>query len=300
MTEKRKRPVLDEEGIKICRDALDTLIKLYNETNPEHGKQSEEDKNQKALIALQKIGRISGILTEWAENHIFGVYYNIAKSKEKWLDEESCNQHEHEEKWYNKDPEDLFGNEDQLVGTRAAIADILFNTFSKYGMMGWRMSLKNSLYALNEGQVDCLLEPVNTRQHGNAHEMQRLKRAVIKYVYKLIGEGWKKAAAQQRLAEYCGTTFESIKKWEREILKERIVDKEQLNLIELGAKFLSATQDIPYQEMLHMALYWNLYEEKEELQGISAGILALRILSEEYPIDQLKQRFIEAGMRISA
>lgn len=189
MAHKAERPPLGDDRIKQCHQIVSDLVGLFQETDPAKGIESEIDKQEKALQALNKIGLLTGILTEWAECQIFGSYYKIAKTLETWIDSGESNKHENELMWYgNNIPDDAFSNDTHLVCERAAIANILHNTFSRYGRMGWRMSLKESLYALNEGQVDWLLTPTNIRQQGNAYDLQTLKWAAIKHIYKLLGE----------------------------------------------------------------------------------------------------------------
>lgn len=301
-----KRPELDESRINQCHQIVDDLVRLYRETDPAQGANTEKEKNEKALQALNKIGELAGHLTEWAEHHLFGVYYNIAKSEDKWLDGAACNKHEHEMIWRDGNiPDDAFIGDEQLQSTRAAIADILKNTFSRYGIMGWRMSMRESLYALNEGQVDWLFAPTNSNQQGNAYDLRSLKWAAVKHVYKLVGEGWKKTAARQKIAEMCGTTFETIKKWEREGIKERDKDKSTLKAIEFGSFYLTAQRaacpETEDKDILHEAIMWNKHPEADEyLKQMSYGAITSITLDEDYPLDTLKDRLIEAGMRIAA
>ena len=307
MTVKLSRPALDDERIKQCHQIVDDLVLLSRETDPAHGNLSEPGKKEKALQALNKIGLLTGILTEWAENQIFGVYYQVAKSEDQWIDGKACDKHDNEMMWYgNNLPEDVFSNEDHLICERAAIADILHNTFSKYGRMGWRMALKESLYALNEGQVDWLLTPTNTNQQGNAYELQTLKWAAVKHIYKLIGEGWKKTAAQQKVAESCGATFQAIKKWEKQAIKERDQDGSTLKSLQIGATFVSASmkfsEEHTEETIMQEALHWNLNadstnDKEAPLKNLSFGIIDALKLVEEYPLKTLKDRLINAGMR---
>ena len=165
MTKDVKRPELTEEQIRQCHDLIDDLVLLFKETDPQLGQKSQKDKEEKALQALNKVGLLTGILTEWAENQIFGTYYKVAKSKDNWVDQEDCDKHENELMWYGDNiPDDAFSNENHLICERLAMGKILHNTFSRYGRMGWRLALKEALYALNEGQVEWLMEPVNTNQ----------------------------------------------------------------------------------------------------------------------------------------
>lgn len=64
------------------------------------------------------------------------------------------------------------------------------------------------------------------------YDLQTIKWTAVKHVYKLVGQGWKKIAAQQKIAEHCGTTLDAIKKWEKEAIKERDKDKNRLKAID--------------------------------------------------------------------
>lgn len=130
---KQSRQELKKEDIELCHKLIDELAVLYNETHPNHGKESEKDKKQKSEIALQKLALVGSILTEWAECQIFGTYYQISKSPTQWIDTEMSNSHENETMWYQQDfPEDFFVGQGSLESERAAIAQILQNSFKRY------------------------------------------------------------------------------------------------------------------------------------------------------------------------
>jgi hypothetical protein len=307
MASKSARPALDDDRIKQCHQIVDDLVRLFQETDPAKSIKSEAGKKEKALQALNKVGLLTGILTEWAECQIFGAYYKIAKSPDKWLTGDASDKHENELMWYgNNIPDDAFSNDDHLMCERAAIADILHNTFSRYGRMGWRMSLKESLYALNEGQIEWLLTPTNIRQQGNAYDLQAIKWAAVKHIYKLVGQGWKKTAARQKIAEYCGITLDTVKKWEKEAIRERDRDKNTLKAIQVGSLFVygskEAKPELDDKFLLQESLYWNLNADSADdknghLKSLSFGVISSIKLDEEYPLESLKDKLLEAGFR---
>lgn len=238
------RPILDKKKIQECHDIVDELVRLHKETNP--AKASTKYKNEKAYQALNHIGMLAAILTEWAEAHIIGAYNKLAKSKDKWIDDDTTNSHENELMWYKeKPPTDFFENEEHLMCYRTAIASIIYNTFRLSGATGWRAGIAHSLRALNDGQVDYFLRPTNTKLQGDGYDLSNLKWAAVEHVYKLVGEGWKKTAAQQRIAEYCGTTFESIKKWEKIGIYERDREKVHLKGMQRGAEAITLFKKFP-------------------------------------------------------
>jgi len=304
MTDNQKRPILDENKIKQCHEIIDDLVKLYQDTDPAHGNKSEIDKKDKAHQALNKVGLLSGILTEWAENQIFGSCYRLAKSGKTTISANESNLHDNELMWYGNDiPEDAFSNESHLVCERVAIANILHNTFNKYGRMGWRLSLEQSLYALNEGQVDWLLEPIKTNKKGNAFDLDELKWAAVKHVYKLMGEGWKKTAARQKIAEECNVKFEAVKKWEQDCIKNRDSDKSTLNSLITGSQFIFHSKEFKcnkeaYQFALELRQSCDP-SNPEDKNGLwlSYCMISCLKLEEEYPLKDMKSSLTEAGIR---
>lgn len=308
MTKTVKRPKLDIKQIQQCHEIVDELVKLHQETDPKHGAESETDKQEMALQALNKLGVLTGILTEWAECQIFGAYYHVAKSEKQWIDEEASNKHENELMWYgNNIPDDVFSNDCHLICERLAIGKILHNSFSHYGRMGWRLALEQSLYALNEGQVDWLVTPANKGKKGDAFDLQELKWIAIQHLYKLIGQGIKKMAAESYVADACGVTVDAIKKWEKECVKERDKDKSTLNSIKLGSVFIKVERqenpEFSEDTILSTAMVWNMNAEKSgdkgHLKNLSFGIISVIMLDRENPLETMAEKLFIAGLRQS-
>ncbi len=304
--EKPSRPILDEKEIQRCHEIVDDLVRLHRETDPVHG--SEKYKSEQAYQAINQVGMLAAILTEWAEAHIIGCYYNIAKSKEQWIDDDASNSHANELMWYVEElPDTIFTNDNYLMCNRTAIAAIIRNTWRRGGITGWRMALSESLQALNDGQVEWFLTPTNTKLQGDAYEISNLKYAAVNHVYKLMGKGWKKSAAQQKVAECCGTTFEAIKKWEKQIIKERDRKKEGLKGMQRGSIAIEICRKAPdhdEEEFLIYAVNRCINtdikdEEDKKTQALFCDITFCYKLDQQYPLETLKDRLIEAGMRKS-
>ena len=302
------RQPLTDDKIKKCHDLIDELVRLYKATDPALGEKSEDYKADKAYQAINHIGMISAILTEWAEAQVIGSYYQIAKSKEKWIDDATSNLHENELMWYGELPESVFTDDEYLACNRSALAAIIRNSFRLYGITGWRMGLSESLQALNDGQVDWLLTPTNTKLQGYGYELSNLKWVTVKHVYRLMGEGWKKTAAQQKVAECCGTTFEAIKKWERQGIKERDKKKVSLKGILKGSTVREICRKAPKHDEQEFLIYavnrcvnTDIRELKDakdrELRDLFCDITFCYRLEQEYPLETLKVRLIDAGMR---
>lgn len=310
MTDVFTRRELTQDEIDYCHKMVDHLATLFQETHPDHGHKSEKHKMEKAHQALNAIGAIAGTLTEWAECQIFGSYYKVSKSNNHWIDEKASNKHDNEVMWYgNNMPDDFWTTDNDLLCERLAIAKILHNTFSRYGRMGWRLSLEDCLIRLNEGEQSDLLTPLNTRQHGQAFELQSLKWAAVKHLYKQMGEtGIKKMSLQASIAEHCGVDYESIKKWEKECIKTRDREKSTLTAVRVGATYIAASRatdpNLTDQDFTREALSFNQaalsdLDQSKELFGLSAGILECLKLDKDFPLHTLKERLESAGLRVS-
>lgn len=300
--QQHKRHVLDEESINRCHQLVDELVELFKETDPALGSKSEAHKFQKAYKAINAVGMLGAILSEWAEAQILGHYWQAAKSK----NYRQNNSHSCELMWYDKDA--LFDHFTVMPPDdyRRAISGIIFNSYRIAGVMSWRAELNRSLDALNDGHVYPLIAPMKTQLKGNAYEISELKWIAIQHVYRLVGEGEKKMAAQQIIAEHCGATADAIKKWEKLIIKDYDPDKEALNKIKLGAQIIAQTKkdvaDYNPQDFLHYAATMLLEQktgESSETPVWEAVVFCMQLTRNE-PLETLKERFIEAGARISS
>ena len=297
-----QRPELSKKQIKRCHKIIDELVALYAKTDPKYGEKSQENKQEYAYQALNKVGELAGILTEWAENQLFGIYARVAESKDGWIDQKTCDQHTNETMWYDPElPEDIFEGETKLICERLAIGSILHNTFSRYGRMGWRLSLEHSLYALNEGQVEWLMTPVNIRKQGDAFDLQELRWIVVKHLYKLIGQGVKKMAAEAYLADVCNVKVDAIQKWEKEAVKERDKERNLLEAIKLGSLYIHGMTQGPEsydkEDLFQGAIYWNQNADDVHLKNLSFGIITVIKIDEEFPLETMADRLSAAGLR---
>ena len=325
-TEVSTRPLLTHSKKEECRKILEELFVLHEETDPSLGEGSQKDKCKKAEIALMKIGKLSTILTEWAENQLFGNYYKAVNLQEDKLDlkEKQSSLHENETNWYRKKiPDSVWNHMGYLSCSRAALAKILELTTYSDGIMSWRLSLAESLHALNDGQTNKILRPINTKQQGHAYEIKNLKHAAIVHVYALIGEGWKKTAAIQEVADNCGVNFEAIRAWEKSNIK--IGDKYRefyLNashasqvILEVKKEANANNDKITENEILEHAIisyrYWKETDENNKKiieasflgieniypEDMSVAITNFIDIKKKYPLESLKERFSKAHFR---
>jgi hypothetical protein len=313
------RRKLTKADINECHSLIDELVELHKKTDPSLNKKSEEEKLELSYQALNKIGRIGGLLTEWAECQIFGTYYKIGNSKERCISNEESNKHDNELMWYSETPEDFLTTDANLQAERSAMACILHNLFGCYGRMGWRLSLEQALYALNEGQVEGILTPSKTYQKGKAYDLQELKWAAVKHAYIIHGVGIKKAAAQRKVEEKCGVKDGTLKKWEKQLLSNKRGTKEHLKLVQIGAgiflnkdlNFVEKTQEdikeylekndliqFLYDDYLHNEGDIGIKNKKSLTHSLNYIFVSCLKLQEDYPLEGLKQKLLNAGLRI--
>lgn len=302
MNDCNPRPKLSKKEIENYHKALDELIELYNKTDPNLGELSENDKYHNALTALNKAGYITGRFTLWAEQQVFGAYYHIEKSNEKHISKNQADSHQNELIWHNNEASVLLS--DNCIYERSAIAVILHNFFSCYGIAAWRKILSDSLFALNEGQVNALLTPVKTMKKGRPFDLEVLKWAAVKHIYILKGEGWPSDAAKQEVACKCGVTFGAIKKWERELSKHRDIDKHTRIMIEKVSRirhntirnFKEEDPDVDrFLTIIESQVDQNLEAEKHA--DLHWAWISIDELNKHYPLDELGEALRKSGLK---
>lgn len=322
---------LDEKTKQNCRDTLEELFELYEQTDPTGGKFTEEQKHRKAIDALMKAGIISKSLTEWAEDHILGLYYKKGKLNIWDVPENMRNSHENELLPYSKD---VFAHAEcsceicpqcfsaVLQNRREAISAILAY-ISGGDIAGWRQLTIDAFNSLNHGQVKWLATPIKTNKQGKSFDAMKLRRAAVMYLYKLMGEGYPKYVAREEILdkEY-DINSEAVKKWEQQFIKDGILIKRNLEKLRKASAFLYKnpsidTYDIRVSayhimssssnsEYAQLSVYFsqflkNLESEIEctEVQlteDIAWGIITLHSLEYDYPLEDLKERLIDTEM----
>ncbi len=299
------RPILNKNGIEHCHELVDKLVKLYAETDPVLGEKSEKHKMEKALQALKHAADLTGILTEWAEAEIFGHYFHRSEAKGKTEASRPSNSHLNELIWYDMTKLSHHVNEFPLEDYRTAVITILSHVHRLYGITGaWRVNLRESLHALNYGQVYHFVTPTHTKQQGDAYRQSQLKWVAIQHVYRLWGERGKKMAAQYDVAKCCGVTFDAIKKWEKPVINEWDKEKTALEKIKQAAKAIAGMKkfmpDFDEQVFLDYAQLIQGKKRGRTPKDDLAQEMALCIrLTENYPLNKLKEQFVAAGARTS-
>lgn len=232
-----------EEEVKFYTDIL---IKIYKETDPSLGENSEEFKLERARHAINVWWKLYSRLMAWAQSQILGfaicseepefrkriesiVKHDLTVDSHdlehigmQWIANRAPNESETLEK-YDQILEAEFGELADMVyfkthTMRKFIDEILMSTSVDSSF--WRMELQHSLRALNEGEVDELSAPSPLKKQGQPYSLKAWKyHAVIQVCYR-VGKGMKKYRALEQVADGIGQSPETIRSWQKELSTE--------------------------------------------------------------------------------
>lgn len=241
---------------------LETLVDLYEETNPAKGTESEAGKLELARQAIEIHWRIFGRLMLWAQCHLTG--YCIAKRNPHVVEilrdefhinltEDShelevlgllypCNPVDRDDPLLNKF-EDRFENESEIMSNEALrdiIKELLMSRCANSSF--WRFDLQTALRSLNEGEVEPILQPVKLRLRGKPASLNRWKLEALYQVHFRIGKGMKKHRALKEVADALAQSAETLRAWEKQLMRSE--DRENdLYCAELAGEYDSELSD---------------------------------------------------------
>lgn len=235
---------------------LETLVELYEETDPAKGEESEAGKLELARQAIEIHWRIFGRLILWAQCHLTG--YCIAKRNPRVVDilrdefHINLTEDSHELEVlgllypYNpvdrEDPllrrfEDRFENEQEVMNyetLRDIIKELLMSRCANSSF--WRFDLQTALRSLNEGEVEPMLQPVKSRLRGKPASLNRWKLEALYQVHFRIGKGMKKYRALKEVADALAQSAETLRDWEKQLMLSEDTEND-LFCAELAGEF---------------------------------------------------------------
>lgn len=263
---------------------IDTLVELYNDTDPAKGEESEFAKLELARQAIEKFWYIFGRLMLWAQCQLTGycivkdnpeIVSRITEEFNADLTEDShllevlgllyiFNPVDREDKLLTK-MEDLFESDSGVLddhAMRELLKELLMSRCANSSY--WRFPFQTALRSMNEGEVDPLLQVAKSRLRGKPATLNRWKLEALRQVHYRIGKGMKKHRALRELSDAIGQSPETLRDWEQLLLKK---DDYQVDLYcsQLAGEFDTHFRDgnhstsIPdYEEYgIHRGL-WNL------------------------------------------
>ena len=223
---------------------IDNLVAIYEETNPELGEVSEETKLENISLATDMWWKLFGDLMGWAQSHLVG--YSILQENPEYMAilekvlGESIHNSSHILEHYgwtytwnrpcgpsqSQDAMDMLLDElreDETfpeglndAAMRTMLTEILM---SKSGTSSfWRMPFQNSFQALNHGELDRLATPVDERKQGQPYKLRTWKIRAVSQVNFMIGKGYKKYKALEKIGNEIGQSPETLRSWEKQIV----------------------------------------------------------------------------------
>ena len=225
---------------KIAQRHINSLIGLYEETDPALGATSEDSKIERARQAISIWWYLYAELMLWAQSQLTG--YEFVRSNtgflsvlsEEFGEEPTRDSHLLEYiglqwSWNHvnyDDPmservqsllEDKRWNLDETA-LRMLIRELLMSRSANSSF--WRFELQHALFHLNLGHVDPLVKPNETRRQGNPAALFYWKARAIHHVYFQVGKGLKKYRAQQLVADAIGQSVETLRSWEKTLSQQ--------------------------------------------------------------------------------
>lgn len=222
-----KRRKFSEESI---HRSLDQIKILYDQTNPQKGVQSERSKHYLALETIREAYYLYEKMAGWAESHLYGAlfkYEELGKPQDfNW------DSHEHEKYFFESDDE----TPESQNFLRQYFSSILHVRIRENSdAFGW-LSLAYALQALNEGEIQSLLNREKTGTAGNSFTLDFLRFQAVLHTYVRRGKGLNADKARQVVASELGISVDCLNSWEKKIAKKNDPDRKYRNLIQAAAE----------------------------------------------------------------
>jgi hypothetical protein len=288
---------------------VETLVQLYEMTDPGKGSASEENKLERARHAITVWWYMFGEILLWAQSQITG--YELGKANPEFIsslgktfgEEVHPDSHLLEYIGLNFSWNHVNGDDQALLkvatemqkhnaelddpAIRYVIRELVDSRSANSSF--WRFPLQRALFALNLGHVDDLLKPVRIRRQGDPVRLLHAKMMALRHVYYHIGKGIKKYRALEMVATELGQSTETLRSWEKEITGdddlmmditgaelagelEELIDSFSLSDLEkyLATDYHRNTSDIEYAKLILESIRSN------PLDKIRKGILKNR------------------------
>jgi len=305
----------------IVEGYTDTLLRLYEITDPKLGADGEAGKLETARTAIEVFWRLHGELLVWAQAHLTGhaiLSENpqlVSFLEQKIGEEITENSHVLEQiglqyvfnppddedadynrayRWLNEfsgiTDEDFKGMDGSYVFLkdtvmRSLIVELLMSRSANNSY--WRMELQHALRALNEGEIHELAKPCPGKRQGLPYSLKAWKLEALRQVRFRVGRGMKKYRALEEVGDGIGQSVETLRGWEKEL--NRFPDySEDLYCSELAGRFEAELKEKHFKGIPD-------YEEFGFFRGnysLEHAEFLLRII-EERTFEEIKSKILE-------
>ena len=214
---------------------IQSLIQLYENTDPSRGTASEENKLEFARQAISIWWYLYGDLLLWAQSQIAG--YEFGRSNPEFIEkltkifghEITIDSHALEciglgWSWNHVNDDDPMLQKvgDAMEKSKASMDERAIRSLIRELLTSrsanssfWRFELQSALYALNIGHVDEIFRPEPIRKQGDPLQLFYCKLMTLRHVYFHIGKGLKKYRALRLVADELGQSAETLRSWEK-------------------------------------------------------------------------------------
>lgn len=222
----------------------DLLLELHDSTHPDAGSYSEENKLEKARVAVDVWWKLHGVLMGWAQSQILGhlVLKDLIalEGRKDWkkVVEKYKNSHDAEGIGFqyimnfNRAKDEVIGTDSSVLeGFRegdfpqplkvTVLRELISELISSNSSVSyfWREELNYSLQALNHGENDLFSTPIKMRKQGRPFSLRRWKFESISQVRFRMGKGIKKYVALDNIGRQIGQSSETLRSWEKQFIK---------------------------------------------------------------------------------
>jgi hypothetical protein len=213
----------------LTQPLLDELYELHDRSKSGEPRATKDDRLSDAYRAIQIWWQLFGTLMIWAQERILGHEImqaspeRMAALAELGFDEKSdfveffgINQATiHPDQRPPPASEISFSDE----ALRNGIVRLL--ACSEENSSLWREPLSHALRAANAGEVHPLFDPGKKRRRGRPYVLDITRAVAVAHVYYLVGKGFKKHVALDRVSKAIGANTETIRSWEKSLAADR-------------------------------------------------------------------------------
>jgi hypothetical protein len=215
----------------LTQPLLDELYELHDRSESSGGEPQsrKDDKLRDAYRAIQIWWQLYGSLI-WAQSRIVG-HEMVRASPERMaaltkmgFDEYSDlveflgfgHSHVHPD---NRPPPESEISFSDAAALRNAIVRLLAS--SEQTSSVWRDPLSHALRAANAGEVHPLFDPGKKRRRGRPYVLDSARAVAVAHVHYLVGKGFKKHVALDRVSKTLAASSETIRSWEKSLGQDR-------------------------------------------------------------------------------
>lgn len=231
---------------------LDTIRRGLEQTSPALGDETEPGKHVVASQVIESFWYVHGYLLAWAQAHMAGYVIllnnpGLREYLEDCLGVEIDNDSHVLEKigslvtrdphdddceldhlyklicayWYGFPLDEAGDAPEPMLLDGPTLRDLTNELLMSRDMRNsyWRMPIQDSLRALNEGEVDELATPVIGKRQGKPYSLNQWKLEALRQVRFRVGCGMKKYRALQEVGDGIGQSTETLRTWEKELVK---------------------------------------------------------------------------------